>query len=275
MEGVSRVIRLDIEYVSELVKHVESLAMSYPDLRNDNFSDIKSSLKAVTDRHDILLERLTKRMDYLEGRIYLLDDWDDFCSNNDILSGVRTQALKMATQNGGAQAMHPYPHPVLRTMLTDALLAQLAREPAFPSPGHLGHYERLSAESVVQQQRLVREMAHSTYRRVVAVEPDVSRITAVGEDFCRAKRQLNNIRRHPGWHFDREVDFMAIHGRHLVIRAWIDEYIVNNKIEDKLPVYVRDPLKVEPEKKNDAWLAFVVAASALVPALVLATIFRM
>ncbi|KAK8102339.1 hypothetical protein PG984_015485 [Apiospora sp. TS-2023a] len=88
MEDTSRETRLIIEDFSGLVQDVESLAMSYPDLKNENFSDIKSSLKAFADRHNILLERLTKRVDYLEGRRYLLDDWKEFRRDYDDLSGA-------------------------------------------------------------------------------------------------------------------------------------------------------------------------------------------
>lgn len=71
--------------------------MLHPAMKKDTF-DIKSSLKAFINRRDILLERLAKRMDYLEGRAYLLDYWEEFFRDYDIASGVRARTINMAKQ---------------------------------------------------------------------------------------------------------------------------------------------------------------------------------
>ncbi|KAK8102338.1 hypothetical protein PG984_015484 [Apiospora sp. TS-2023a] len=154
----------------------------------------------------------------------------------------------------------------------------------FLNPEYLGHNERFTVESVMQQRKLVRDMAQSTYGRVVAVEPDVSPTTAVGKDFCLAKNELDSILFRRGRHFDRQVEFMEISGRHLgllvgelrdderdvkTIRHWIDNYIVMYQLENKLHGYAQNTPKPEPEKNYDDLAVVCLTVFALAPVLVL------
>ncbi|KAK8070704.1 hypothetical protein PG997_010907 [Apiospora hydei] len=84
--------RRSIESAHELLGIVERLAAICPATKKHSFIGAKTLLKHLRRHNDLLQERLRTRKDYLEGRAYLLDDYDELSCDLDILSAVQSQA---------------------------------------------------------------------------------------------------------------------------------------------------------------------------------------
>ncbi|KAK7917687.1 hypothetical protein PG985_011295 [Apiospora marii] len=217
-------------------------------------------IKAFTDRHDALLEQLTKRVDYLEGRRWLLDDWKEFREDWDNASGTRTQAVKTARQEPG-----PY---VIRYPALD-------REPV-PNADRFRHDDFTRLGSFLQQRDELRREAESIYGRIENAESAISPTIALKHDLAMAKGRLRLVMRHleclrhqAGQLHCRGHLGLLIGGLREDARVvanvgdWVTELQVKNNINDDWTAYDL-PLKPEPGKKNNAGRIVVyLAVSAL------------
>ncbi|KAK7946371.1 uncharacterized protein PG986_010692 [Apiospora aurea] len=141
-----------IKRLYEILGIEEGRAAICPATTKFSFVGAKALLKHLGCRNDLLQERLRTRNDYSEGRAYLLDDYDEFCCDLDVLSAVQRRAKAWKERQFLSPGRRRRSRPSREFPLLPALRLPITER---------------SVDAVEEHRRLLRKMNKKAYRHLI------------------------------------------------------------------------------------------------------------